>query len=284
MSLPTTEVRFINVDLEVCGRDDLQWLVDEFGGDAINLHCGRVQGQFLAVFESSSPHGDPNSLIGYFCHLVDNLPTEARAAWDGLFSKVFDIGYDAGVGPKSYESDLRPETITAIAKVGASLRVTIYPPFMPKAKVRTTRLALPANQPFGDGANMEAVPATVQEPGLLIRVNKLYRDGMSAEELYEITRGVWKLGRRRNSALVALSVYRGIVKDVFSIGSWHPAASTPYRSRTPEDVSVPGRWEFLGSTAPEELRAKYVGRSVAHYFSKGQRNPVTYVNCDTKQH
>jgi hypothetical protein len=127
MTSPTSEVRFLNVDLEVRGREDLQWLVEELGEAVIHLHCGEVKDHFLAVLEARPPHGDANSLINYFCNFIDNLPAERRATWDGLFSKVFDIGYEAGIGSKSYESDLRPETIAAVARIGASLRITIYP-------------------------------------------------------------------------------------------------------------------------------------------------------------
>ena len=122
-----SEVRFLNVDLEVSSRMDLKWLVEEFGGDATNLYCGPAQGHFLATFEVPGLGGDPNALIGNFCHLVDNLPVEGRQAWDDAFLKVFDIGYESGSAPKSYQSELRPETVAAVARIGASLRITVYP-------------------------------------------------------------------------------------------------------------------------------------------------------------
>ena len=132
MTAPPNEVRFLNVDLEVRGRDDLKWLVTELGDDVVNLCCGAAQGHFLATFETGLPLGDPDSAVGYLCNLVDNLPTDARVAWDGLLSKVFDIGFDGGIGPSTYQSELRPETIAAVARIGASLQITIYPALMPK--------------------------------------------------------------------------------------------------------------------------------------------------------
>lgn len=30
-------------------------------------------------------------------------------------------------------------------------------------------------------------------PFMIIKINQLYREGMSSEELYEITRGYWKI-------------------------------------------------------------------------------------------
>src|SRR5205085_6736356 len=119
----------------------------------------------------------------------------------------------------------------------------------------------------------------VAEPAILIRIAKLFNDRMSEQALYEATRGVWKLGERREGVHYALAVAGGIVQEVFTVGQWHPAGSTRYTTREPSEVQVEGRWEFTGSRAPAALREKYVGRSVAHYFVRGATNPVLYVNA-----
>ena len=41
---------------------------------------------------------------------------------------------------------------------------------------------------------------------------------------------------------------------------------------------MPTRWEFVGKVADEEIRRKYIGKSVARYSAKGTRNPIKYVN------
>lgn len=119
---------------------------------------------------------------------------------------------------------------------------------------------------------------TITEPALLIRISRLYQPGMSPEELYEATRGVWKLGHGKGAAEYALSVANGIVQEVYAVGAWHEAGSTPYTTRPMSQVAVPGRWEFTGAMAAAEIREKYVGQSVAHYFERGNVNPVNYVN------
>ena len=119
---------------------------------------------------------------------------------------------------------------------------------------------------------------SVTEPALLIRIAKLYKPGMSPEQLYEATRGVWKLGPDKDAAEYALSVANGIVQEVYAIGAWYQAGSTPYNTRPISEVAIPGRWEFTGTIAPEAVRQKYVGSSVAHYFRPGNANPVNYVN------
>jgi hypothetical protein len=126
----------------------------------------------------------------------------------------------------------------------------------------------------------DTIPSVeITEPSLLIRINRQYREGMSAAALYDSTRGVWKLGTRRNHARYAMSVYQGIVREVYTIERWLPAGTGPYETCDPKDMLVPGRWEFEGHVAPDEVRLKYLGESVAGYFKKGLRSPVVYVNC-----
>ena len=124
-----------------------------------------------------------------------------------------------------------------------------------------------------------AEPVEVTDPALLIRINRLYRHGMSARELYEATRGVWRLGERRNRAKYALAVFDGVVREVYTIGSWCRGGTLAYSTRPADDVDVPDRWEFSGRVAPEPVRSRYVYRSVAAHFKPGQQSPVVYVNA-----
>jgi uncharacterized protein len=124
-----------------------------------------------------------------------------------------------------------------------------------------------------------AKPVTVTHPALLIRINRLYRHGMSPAELYEATRGVWKLSPRRQRATYALAVFEGVVREVYEIHRWHPAGTLPYHTRVHEVLTRDGRWEFEGAVASEPIRNLYVDSSVASYFKKGLQSPVVYVNC-----
>ncbi len=63
-------------------------------------------------------------------------------------------------------------------------------------------------------AKYQAKPITITEPVLLIIINRLFERNISPERLYEVTRGNWVLGERRNKAKYAFSVFRGIVREV----------------------------------------------------------------------
>lgn len=123
----------------------------------------------------------------------------------------------------------------------------------------------------------EARPVTIKEAVILIRINRLYRYGMSDLELYEATRGIWKMNPQRHRPTFAFAVYRGIVREVYCIENWHRAGSTPYQTRN--DVHAKDRWEFVGQVAEERVHAKYIDMSVAAYLSANSQNPIRYVNC-----
>jgi len=128
----------------------------------------------------------------------------------------------------------------------------------------------------------DAPKGIIRDQGiLLIRINQLFRHGMGSEELYEATRGVWKIGARRNSVRHVLALYQGVVKEVYAVEGWEPANWRAYSFRAEElrareklDV---GRWQFKGSVAEEPIRSRYLGKDVSKYLVKGAMNPIQYV-------
>lgn len=121
-----------------------------------------------------------------------------------------------------------------------------------------------------------AKPVKVDDKAILITINQLYRSNITPLELYESTRGIWRMGPRREKAEYAMAVYRGIVREVYRIDKWYPSGTFPYKTR--DDTwfkdCVPPRWEFSGEVAPQNIRDKYIDKSVG----KGLQNPIRYVN------
>ena len=124
--------------------------------------------------------------------------------------------------------------------------------------------------------------ADITEPAVLIRVPHAFRPGMSDLELYEATRGVWKIGSRREQVRYAFAVVDGEVREAYQIDRWQPAHKSVYITRTLDPGGAQGRWECAGRPAPDAIRNRYVGRSVAHYFKKSAQNPIMYVNLDER--
>lgn len=115
----------------------------------------------------------------------------------------------------------------------------------------------------------DAPKLEIIEPALLITVNRLFRRDMNDDEVYEITRGNWVVGERKNKAKFAFTVYNGIVRQVYEIHRWFPVKARR------EDAKTQERWRFDGIVA-QDLQ-HYVGGSVESYI--GAQNPIKYVNC-----
>ena len=124
-----------------------------------------------------------------------------------------------------------------------------------------------------------AKPAKITDPVILIRVNQLYRHGMPAAELYDITRGVWVLSFERTAKMkYVFAVYEGVVREVYEVEKWRPALINDYTTRTdlvPEDAK--GRIEFVGKVAPEAIRQKYLLGDVTAYTKVSQQAPCLYI-------
>jgi hypothetical protein len=135
-------------------------------------------------------------------------------------------------------------------------------------------------------AKYQAPLAKITEPVILITVNRWYRRGISSEGLYEITRGKWVIGIRRNRAKYAFAVYKGVIREVYEIERWLPATiedSEVNRPWIPENsteakIKVKERWQFVGKVAEDSLK-QYVGQSTENYQVIGAQNPIRYVNC-----
>ena len=133
------------------------------------------------------------------------------------------------------------------------------------------------------GAIVDPHDAGIEEPSILIRINQLYRYGMSDVALYEATCGIWVVGERRYKAKYAFAIYAGIVLEVYFIKQWFPAGSSHYTTRPelndPYRKYDPPRWEFVGELAESEIREKYRLKSVKKYLSTDSQNPIKYIEC-----
>ena len=125
----------------------------------------------------------------------------------------------------------------------------------------------------GDKNDYEA--ANITEPSIIFRIGKLYRPNLSRIELYDVTRGRWKLSEKREKARIAFSVVNNIILEVYEIIQWFPAGTT---FSTREEPAPPDRWEFIGNIANQQYRTKYIKKSVSDYFEVGAKNPVRYIN------
>lgn len=111
---------------------------------------------------------------------------------------------------------------------------------------------------------------TIEEPALLVIINRMYQRGMTPLGLYEVTRGDWVIGIKRNQVKYVFAVSNTIVREVYKVERWYPVQAIG-------QVKIRNRWRFDGYIA-EEMQ-HYVGGSAAQYITHGAQNPIKYVNC-----
>jgi hypothetical protein len=147
----------------------------------------------------------------------------------------------------------------------------------------------PEGRPIIDSAppgTTDEGTVSIDEPVIAININRQFPHVRSAEDLYQCTRGFWRLNMQRaEKAKYAFAVYQGLVKEVYEINRWLPASDelTEYFSEKSKSLGNEGklekprgRYEFIGKLAPESIRQKYVG----HRMPVAQtQNPIRYFNC-----
>lgn len=121
-------------------------------------------------------------------------------------------------------------------------------------------------------ATYDPQPIIIKEPVLLITPRKLYKRNMSAEDLYDITRGNWVISEKRNKARYAFALRNGVVLRVYRVKRWEPIKARSLEQKRQN------RWRFIGEIAIG--MEHYIGKSVASYITAGSRNPIKYVNCE----
>jgi hypothetical protein len=129
-------------------------------------------------------------------------------------------------------------------------------------------------------ARLDARPIDIRDPCVLININREYRPTMSVVELYDATRSAWKVGTRKSKARYALAIYRGVVREVFTISAWVPGGTTMQARHADGRSRVrKGRFEFVGHVAEEGVRKRYLNRDVREHFPPGAQNPIKYAGC-----
>ena len=104
---------------------------------------------------------------------------------------------------------------------------------------------------------------------LLLRLNKSWHGGISAEDLYEITRAWWVMSPANAQRVErVLAVAGGVVREAYEPRQWLPSPVEGLENRI----------GFEGVVAPD--RETYVGRDVSHLFRYGSANPVRYLPLD----
>lgn len=120
----------------------------------------------------------------------------------------------------------------------------------------------------------------IEERAIAFKLTHTYRDELTAAQLYDYTRGVWRVDRKRvQNADFAFALYKGEIKEVYEIERWIAALEATMVEREVElgeITNLSKRQAFIGKIASEGIRQKYVGKSIKHLANN--RGPFKFFN------
>jgi hypothetical protein len=65
--------------------------------------------------------------------------------------------------------------------------------------------------------------ARIDEPVMAIIIGGQYPNVRNADDLYNVTRGTWRIDKQRaERAGYAFAAYKGVIKEVYTIAEWRP--------------------------------------------------------------
>jgi hypothetical protein len=123
-------IQYLNTDLDLVSDTDLTTLAAALESRGLfALHVDRRDdGLWHASFEVNLCGSQPETTIGLMLYIIESLDEPLRQTWQVCLSREFNIGYECGAEPWAFNQALSTQTLRRMVDVGASLRITLYPP------------------------------------------------------------------------------------------------------------------------------------------------------------
>ena len=124
-------IQYLNTDLELTSPDDLTALTAALLAQGMYSLYGPAQNQdglWYAWFELECDNQEPEPTISRIVSIVESLDAPLRDGWNRCTIREFNLGYDCGSKPWAFNQALSADLLARMAAVGASLRLTLYPP------------------------------------------------------------------------------------------------------------------------------------------------------------
>ncbi len=120
-------IQYLNTDLDLVCDVDPTLLAKEFEshGLAVVVTPGD-DGRFYVLCEDMNDT-EPEPNIKRLLDAADALSVDARELWARCSKREFNVGYDCGDEPWSFNQGLSNAVLRRIAECGASFRITLYP-------------------------------------------------------------------------------------------------------------------------------------------------------------
>lgn len=122
---------------------------------------------------------------------------------------------------------------------------------------------------------------------LVIKINKLYRRNMSAQELYDTVRGVWRASiNNARSVDYVFGVYNSLIVAVYKPTQWYQCKDAPEKRPRQNEImtsQMENRIFFVDENYEQahpldENELFYLGKTIAELkLNQSAQNPITYL-------
>ncbi len=116
---------------------------------------------------------------------------------------------------------------------------------------------------------------SIEDDCVIININKSYKRNAGSNAIYLATKEIWKMANPNGKIKYVLSEYNGLIVEVFEVKNWY-TKNRKYGVNTKKATQSYLGYGFDGEIAPENIRKRYIYRTVKHIKSRGASNVIRY--------
>jgi hypothetical protein len=120
---------YLNTDLVLTSVEELSVLASAFEAEGVPaLYVTHAEiGLWYATLNADEQFAEPEPSIAAMLTAIESLEIPLRSVWNGCSLREFNIGYDCGAEPWSFNQGLSTALLGRITAARAALRITLYP-------------------------------------------------------------------------------------------------------------------------------------------------------------
>ena len=123
----TPTIQYLNTDLDLVCDVDPAVLASEFESRDLVAHVTPSDDGLFYVLCEDSNDMEPEPNIVRLLDAIDALSDAGRELWARCSKREFNVGYDCGDEPWSFNQGISNPVLRRMADCGASFRITLYP-------------------------------------------------------------------------------------------------------------------------------------------------------------
>ena len=123
----TPKIQYLNTDLDLVCDLDPTVLAVEFESRGLGARVTPGDDGLFYVLCDDSNDVEPEPNMIRILSAIDALSVSGREIWNRCSKRDFNVGYDCGDEPWSFNQGISNQTLRRIADCGASFRITLYP-------------------------------------------------------------------------------------------------------------------------------------------------------------